>query len=211
LAKKLLILRIALSKDPYRLKENYITAHPDVSWWQKHPNYQAIIETRPLISGYIADFGCNHGANTILMAREGNKAVGIDINHKAIETAKKLSGREKQEIQQRLEFICARFDSLPLADDLLDGGYMFDVFEHIYEKDRKGIFKEIKRVMKDGAKLLIITPFEKAYYDEIQHVAFYNVSSLKAVLEENGLKIIEIKKIKDPNGDKISALVEIKP
>jgi len=212
-------LTIALSLDKVRSKENYITANPNPEWWTKHLNAIVLKEAREngwLVSGRIGDFGCNHGACTILAARLGWHVTGIDMNRDAISLAKEMKFKEQKEISSRLEFICSRFDHLPLEDACLDGGYIFDVIEHIYPKDRRAIFSELHRVLKPGARLLITTPFDHAYDDGLQHVAFFVESTLSDMLTEGGWQVNWIVRDRRPDfhtphgHDRLNALVEWK-
>lgn len=207
--------RLAFANDPYLIKESYLTPHPYVSWWENHLNYTLFQELQPTISGLIVDFGCNHGACSILMARQGNRVIGVDINAKALEVANTLKSKEGAEVQRRINFVCTRLTNLPIADESLDGGFMIDVLEHIYAKDRSTIFNEIRRVLKKKAKLFIVTPLGHAYDDGYQHVAFFNEESLRAILCDLGVTIlkIEIDRRKDlhtsQGHNRINALVEI--
>ena len=208
-------LKLAFSYDPYLIKESYITSHPYISWWENHLNHSLIQELQPIISGLIADFGCNHGACSILMARQGNKVIGLDINAEALKIANTLKNKETIEVQKKIDFVNSRLTNIPLADKTLDGAFMIDVLEHIYTKDRSNIFKEIKRVLKKRAKLFIVTPLNHAYDDGYQHVAFFNQESLREILRSDGFTIIKIaidrrKDLHTPNGhNRINALVEI--
>ena len=53
-------------------KENYITRDPDVKEWEGHLNSVILESYKDLLSGSVADFGCNHGACTIIAARNEN-------------------------------------------------------------------------------------------------------------------------------------------
>ncbi len=207
-------LKIKYSDNPYKAKENYITAHSDVSWWEKHLNQTVIRESIGFMGDQVADFGCNHGSCSVLMAREGVQVTGIDLNQSALAEAEKTKAAQPGEIKERLNFICSSFDTLDdVNENFFTGAYMLDVFEHLYPKDRPGIFEELKRVMKKGAHLMIITPFEHAYDDGVQHVDFFDCPKLKSILEnELGLEVIELgqDQRKDDRGevhDRINALV----
>jgi len=208
-------LKLAFSYDPYLIKEGYITYHPYISWWENHLNHTLIQELQPIISGLIADFGCNHGACSILMARQGNRVIGLDINTEALKIANTLKNKETIEVQRKIDFGNSRLRNIPLADKSLDGAFMIDVLEHIYAKDRSNIFKEVKRVLKKKAKLFIVTPLNHAYDDGYQHVAFFNEESLREILCNDGFTIIKIEidrrmDLHTPNGhNRINALVEI--
>lgn len=208
-------LLLRLLQDPYRFKENYITAHPDVSWWEQHLNSRVISEASSLLSGYVADFGCNHWACTLLVARKMSRVVGIDRNMNALRYANSLKKRECIDDQSKIDFICARLTELPFANNSLGGGFLIDVLEHIYEKDLAILTRELKRVLKKGAKIQIVTPFEHAYDDGLQHVTFFDSASLTRLLNDSGMKIIKIERdrrsdVYTPQGhNRINALVEM--
>lgn len=207
-------LKIHFSKNPYKAKENYITAHPDINWWEKHLNQKIIRETIYLMGDHVADFGCNHGCCSLLMAREGVSVTGIDLNQDALKVAENIKNNQNNEIKNRLNFVCSQFNELTaINDDSFTGAYMLDVFEHIYPADRPKIFKEIKRVMKKGAYLMLVTPYEHAYDDGIQHVDFFDCAKLQYILEEElDLEVITLNRDQrqDDHGevhDRINALV----
>jgi 2-polyprenyl-3-methyl-5-hydroxy-6-metoxy-1,4-benzoquinol methylase len=208
-------LRLAFAHDPYLIKESYVTSNPDMSWWENHLNHILIQELQPMISGLVADFGCNHGACSILMARQGNRVIGLDINTEALKVANILKKKETIEVQRKIDFIGTRLTDIPLPDKSLDGGFMIDVLEHIYAKDRSSIFKEIQRVLRKKAKLFIVTPLNHAYDDGYHHVAFFNEESLRSILCDDGFTIIKIeidrrKDLHTPQGhNRINALVQI--
>lgn len=194
---KRILLRLV--DDPYRIKENYITANPHVTWWEQHLNSRVIIEASPILSGRIADFGCNHGACTILMAQNAERVIGIDRNKKALMIANILKRQQSFDVQQKLQFVCARLTELPFANSSLDGGFIIDVVEHLYDTDIITFFSELKRVIKRGSKVQVVTPFEHAYDDGFQHVSFFNISSLTQLMSDFGMKILKIERDRRPD------------
>ncbi len=209
-------IQIACSADSYAAKENYVTVHPEVSWWAVHLNNTLFGEAAaglvPL--GRIVDLGCNHGANSILLARLGYDVVGVDLNAKALEAARTSLHDESAEVAARVRFVNTRFDSMPFPDGRFDGAFMIDVIEHLYPRDRPAIFAEIRRVLKPGARLLLVTPYEHAYDDGVQHVDFFDQAKLRAVLEGVGLRVLSVERDRrrddhTPEGhDRLNALCE---
>jgi ubiquinone/menaquinone biosynthesis C-methylase UbiE len=149
------------------------------------------------------------------MARNGKRALGVDLNLKALRIAKGLRRRENDAVQKNVDFVCARLTELPFSDQSLGGGFVIDVLEHFYQKDIPLFFSEVKRVLKPGSRLQIITPFEHAYDDGLQHVTFFDLASLTRLLNDSGMKIIKIERdrrsdVYTPQGhDRINALIEI--
>jgi ubiquinone/menaquinone biosynthesis C-methylase UbiE len=184
-----------LGKYKYLLRENYISQHVDISWWERHINNIVLIQYQSIIYGRVADFGCNHGACTILAARNPRitEIIGFDLNKKAINTAFRLlwSSNESEEVKKKVRFKITHLSDIKCPDNYFDSAYMFHVLEHIYPQDRSKIFSEIRRVMKREARLIITTPFEHAYNDEHQHAAFFNVESLVRLMKELGFHVVE--------------------
>lgn len=209
--------KVFFSSDKYSAKENYIAANPDLSWWEGHLNAELINEIKGELSGPLADFGCNHGACSILLARQGFTVTGIDLNFQALQEARRLAKIENADVASRLNFVCSRFDALPMPDASFGGAIMFDVIEHIYEKDRPALFAEIKRVLRKGARFLVVTPYEHAYDDGVQHVAFFDEASLRQVLEGLGFRVLSIARDRRPDRhspeghDRLNALLELGP
>ena len=206
--------KLRFSGDKYSAKENYVVAHADVAWWEGHLNAVVFEEQRGQLTGPLVDFGCNHGASAVMFARKGFEVTGVDLNDKALAEARRLAALEPADVAARLQFVCARFDALPMADATFGGALMIDVIEHIYEKDRAAVFREIRRVLKPGARFLIMTPYEHAYDDGVQHVAFFDERSLRTVLEGLGFRVLHLVRDRrtdshSPDGhDRLNALVE---
>jgi len=179
----------------YLLKENYITQHVDLGWWEGHINNIVLIQYQKILSGRVADFGCNHGACTILSARnsEITDIVGFDLNKRAISIASRLlyESNESEEVKKKVRFIITHLSDIKWPDDYFDSAFMFHVLEHIYPEDRSKIFSEITRVMKKDAWFIITVPFGHAYDDGRQHVAFFCVESLTKLMKELGFSVVD--------------------
>ena len=96
---------------------------------------------------------------------------------------------------------------LGIADDLYDGTHFpygdqcFDsalcnqVLEHVFNPDE--FLSEINRVLKSGGKLLLTVPFVWDEHEQPYDYARYSSFGLKALLERNGFKILQHKKLAD--------------
>jgi len=121
---------------------------------------------------------------------------------------------ESSEVSARLHFVQSRLDSPAFSDDGFVGAFMIDVLEHLYPRDRPAIFAEILRVMKPGARLLLVTPYEHAYDDGFYLVDLFDENKLRSVLDGLGLRVLSI--VRDrrrddhtPEGhDRLTALCE---
>jgi len=177
----------------YRAKEDYVAAHADVQWWEGHLNNMILDEYQEVLGGSMADFGCNHGACTILAARNPrvNEIVGFDMNARAISRASQLlaESHEDPATVRKVSFAIAQLSAIPWPSDYFDSGIMFHVLEHIYPHDRQRVLAEIVRVMKNQASLVVVVPYERAYDDGFQHVAYFSAGSLTAALVALGLDV----------------------
>ncbi len=199
----LLALGVLPERYRYSLKEDYVSRNVNLAWWEKHISYTVLKQYAPQLRGVVADFGCNHGTGTILAARNQNveTIIGFDLNAKAIRTAEKLlrDCGEPEEVKRKVHFVKSMLDHIEVPDDYFDGAIMFHVLEHIYPANRPAVFKELQRVLKPGAFFLIVLPYEHAYDDGIQHVAFFNVETLTDLLQQSGFEVVEC--YRDTRGD----------
>lgn len=200
-------------EERYSDKENYVTDSPYPNVWRWHLNADLINETTVVTGNSIADFGCNHGACTILMAEYGKKVVGFDLNEKALSVARKTLSEYPEALRKNVQFKQSFFTKLDIADDEFDGGYMLDVFEHLFPDTRKAIFAEISRVMRENAKLVIVTPYGNAS-DHHTHVDYFDEDKLRSVLEDLGLHVENLARdqrtdLKGDGNNRINALCTV--
>ena len=170
--------------NPYKVKENYIAKHLDIHWWSDHMNHTIYEETYHIMGDRIADFGCNHGLNTILLSKRASYAnvIGIDRSKAAIDMA--INNSKKYQTNN-VNFILHELDNIEsIEDNSFTGGYMTDVIEHIYPNDREKIFGEIRRTLKNGSHLMIVTPYDKHQWGDIHHVDYFDEIKIKNILLE---------------------------
>jgi len=125
------------------------------------------------------DYGCGDGSYTILMAKGGAQAVGIDISDVSLQNAKKCAVQEG--IDRRAQFLVMDCESLAFADNSFDIIVSRAILHHL---DLDKALAELARVVKkEGAIICIealadnpliqmyrrITPNERTEW-EIDHV-----------------------------------------
>lgn len=172
----------------YKDKENYIGN--DETFYATHFQYTQVFERyKDKMFGKCADFGCNSGGQTIVIAREHKQiteVTAIDIN----ETALNLL-REKN--IPNITCVWANFTSMhTILSDTFDCAYSFHSLEHIYEEDLLPSVKEFHRVLKQNAHILISIPYDTAYHTIGQHVSFFKEDRLKKLFEDGGFEIVEV-------------------
>lgn len=175
----------------YTHKENYITVLPDPNAWRNHANGNIIRTYAKYIKGHAADFGCNHGACTLLLldyVERLQSIHGFDLNLEALKVG--YATAEMMNPPIPVNFVPGNLLSIPCPDSLFDFGMTFHTLEHIYPEDADIFVQEMYRVLKEDSYLLISIPYERAYPDPA-HVAFYNVESICELFNRNGFETTE--------------------
>lgn len=99
----------------------------------------------------VLDMGCGKGLESIEFAkRVGNNGLvyGIDITPKMIDTAK-----ENAKGLKNISFMTGDIENLPFDDNIFDAVSSNCVINHA--KDKKRVYKEIRRVLKKGGRFVI--------------------------------------------------------
>ena len=174
----------------YTSKENYITIHANPEVWKMHANYNILCFYKDFIKGKVADYGCNHGACTLLLLENNNvtDVYGVDMNEKALDVAYKTASEIDPKIH--VNFVIASLLDIPLHNEIFDTIISFHTLEHIYPKDATLFVSEVCRTLKPGGYFIISIPYQRAYPDPA-HVAFYDEHSLSELFETNGFQTIQ--------------------
>jgi glycosyltransferase involved in cell wall biosynthesis/SAM-dependent methyltransferase len=119
----------------------------------------------------ILDVGTGHGILAIECAKQKARVEAIDISSDSIALAKeKLTKIQDQEIQKRINFQQMDARHLDYPDKSFDCIFMLDLMEHLYPDDLEEVFKEIKRVAKDNAQVIIHTSPTSTYMKPVYFV-----------------------------------------
>src|SRR4051794_20388971 len=68
----------------------------------------------------VLDLGCSQGIASILLAREGHRVIGVDVERAALEFAQSERAKEEPHVTERLEFRFGEGADLPFADGSFD-------------------------------------------------------------------------------------------
>lgn len=149
-------------------------------------NYKFI---QPHIRGKkVLDVGCWSGQIEKLGIKDAKEIVGIDPGVKAIEFAKRKIPKGR--------FLVGTIDKIPFENDYFDTVLLLEVLEHIPKNTEIVGLKEINRVLKKNALLLLTTPnnnlfsifFDPAFF-LIGH-RHYSEERLREFLEKAGFEVI---------------------
>jgi SAM-dependent methyltransferase len=126
-----------------------------------------------LIYGSLLDVGC--GIGDMLRFRENS--IGVDVNPYNVEVCK----------ANNLDAQLMMVDALPFADCSFDSVLLDNVLEHI--NSPIPLIKEIKRVLKPKATLIVGVPGIKGYGLDDDHKIFYDEDKLLHLAKNNGLTV----------------------
>jgi len=138
----------------------------------------------------ILNIVCYNGWFEREMVKKGAKEViGIDTKEKFIELAQKNVPQAK--------FLKMSVLKLNLSKENFDLATMFDVIEHLPKNKEKDVLTEIRRVLRDGCKLIISTPnanilsnlLDPAWYFGHRH---YSPSYAISLLRDSGFRIEKV-------------------
>lgn len=129
-------------------------------------------------TGRVLDVGCSQGIASIIVAREGLRAVGIDHEISRPVHATRDLAREEIWVRRRVDFLAADGRNLPFADGSFDTVLLGEVLEHLVLPD--SLLEELARVLVPGGRLVVTTPM--GYHPYHDHKAtFYPASLIRLV------------------------------
>jgi SAM-dependent methyltransferase len=101
---------------------------------------------------HLLDVGSGIGGPARYFAhRYGCRVTGIDLTAEFCDVARELTRRVG--LDGKVAFQCGNALSMPFANDAFDGAYSMNVSMNI--ADRAGLYREIRRVLKPGAWLML--------------------------------------------------------
>ena len=138
----------------------------------------AMNELAPILSGRLLDVGC--GTKPYRAMFTVDAYIGLDRDSEA---------------SRKLGIADHHYDgnTFPFADVSFDSVLCNQVLEHVFNPDE--FLKEIVRVLKPGGKLLLTVPFVWDEHEQPYDYARYSSFGLRALLEKQGLKILQHKKL----------------
>lgn len=131
-----------------------------------------------LEGGRLMDFGC--GSKPYKGIINVKEYIGIDFNGEG----------HSHEDEQIDVFYDGK--TIPFPDNHFDAVLTTEVMEHVFEPD--ATLREINRVMKPGAKILITCPFVFIEHEVPVDYARYTHFALKHLLEKNGFEVVVLDK-----------------
>jgi SAM-dependent methyltransferase len=141
--------------------------------------YRNISAIAPSVRGNILDFGCGSKPYESLFVN-ATSYTGVDV---------RVSGHDHRDSKVDVYY---DGQTLPFPDNHFDAVVCFEVFEHVFNIDQ--VLREISRVLKPGAQLLLSIPFAWNEHEIPYDFARYTSFGIKHILERNDFEVVEIRK-----------------
>jgi SAM-dependent methyltransferase len=156
---------------------------PEALLHERHVKAYEVTLERIKAGDKIIEIGHGDGYGLNMIAQKAD-IVGLDVDASIVDYAKKKYGEQY--------FQHYDGEHIPYEDKTFDAACMFQVIEHV--PDDVLVLKEIRRVLKDGAFVILTTPNrvmrvpygEKPWNEE--HLREYYPEELEAVMKQAGFK-----------------------
>lgn len=190
---------------PYYKSENYIShtntkrgfissVYQMVRKWTMKSKRNLVATRVGKEKGDLLDIGSGAGAFLWTMKMAGWNVLGLEPDPDAREVAKRDFGVEAKQIEMLMELDAEKYDAVT----------MWHVLEHVHELD--AYIQQIKKILRPGGKWFVAVPNYTSWdaehygaswaaYDVPRHLYHFSPASIERMLEINGLKLLEIKRM----------------
>jgi SAM-dependent methyltransferase len=174
-------------------KENYIRKRSS-EWNRQHNKYTLVKKHVAILTGSVADLGCNSGFTTFLLAENPkvSSVVGVDINHSSM-----VYGKDRYRCEVRpdradlVRFVNMDLSRLGLLDESLDSMISFQTLEHLHAEDLTPAISEMYRVLTPGGYAVVSLPYKDLISDDT-HVTEFDEDNLSSLFTAVGFEVREI-------------------
>ncbi|MFB3828701.1 MAG: class I SAM-dependent methyltransferase [Bryobacteraceae bacterium] len=143
--------------------------------------------------GPVLDVGCGGGLLLGMLARDGYRAVGLDLSVEAAAIAAERDG---------VVAVCGSLEHAPLREGCCAAVTMFHVVEHL--RDPRAYLRAAHALLKPGGRLVVQAPNAACWQfrllgrawtgiDVPRHLGTFRASDLKALVEDCGFNVLREK------------------
>lgn len=113
------------------------------------------VKTKFKKDGIVLDVGCGPGYFIEELLSNGYKVKGVDITNTQIEH---INARFKSNPKFCGAFLMKSFNEIPVETGSIDTIFFMETIEHLFDQQISLLFREFKRILVSGGKLIITTP-----------------------------------------------------
>ena len=137
--------------------------------WYEHWHRYCVVH--PLAEGLsVLDAACGEGYGSYLLAQTAKSVVGLDLAAEAIDHAR------SRYVAPNLRYLEGSCTALPLANASIDLVVSFETIEHLQQQAE--MLAEFRRVLGPHGALVISSPNQPVYSEELQNRNEYHVREL---------------------------------
>lgn len=137
----------------------------------------------------VLDVGCSQGVVPLILAREGRRVVGIDIETPAIAAARKTISQEPPLVQERVAFFQVDAYTADFPPNSFDSIIVGEILEHLINPEK--LLARIAEWLVDGGHLVVSVPF--GYHPHFDHKrTFYLTHLLDLLVTRFNIEEIEV-------------------
>ncbi len=146
-----------------------------LSYWIRGKNP---IQEMFLKEHIVLDIGCGEGK---ILEKNMERGYGIDINTTMVRKLQKDGFHVKE----------GNVTNIPYEDNFFDVVHCSNIIEHLTPDDAQTMFREMKRVLKPGGEIILITPMPKTVWNTFGHVKPYPPMAIKKLFREVSLEAFD--------------------
>ena len=154
------------------------------SWWYQTRNQIICDAIKHLGSKTLWDVGSGTGIVSGALTKAGWKVIGVEPSVEGSRHTARLG----------MATFCGTLDQLDLPDESLEAVSMFDVLEHV--DDREALLKEVRRVLCADGVLVVTVPAIQALWSQFDidegHRLRYRKTSLRRELAAAGFHVSRV-------------------
>ncbi|MBW4840281.1 MAG: methyltransferase domain-containing protein [Paenibacillaceae bacterium] len=133
---------------------------------------------RSVVGSTVLDVGCSQGIISILLAREGLRVTGIDLEEESIRYAKRELTKESGSVRENVKFLLTDVTEWK-TNTLFDTVILGEILEHFANPSI--LLRQAFRLLKDDGTLVVTVPY--GYHPFYDHKQTFYAGNLGASLD----------------------------